>query len=164
MKKRGQAWGLDLIIAVTLFLTGALIFFLFALNSPSEGQDNIELLTYEGGIVGDSLLSEGHPDNWDSSNVVRIGLTSGNKINQTKLDNLYNLVHVIPNGYDQSRAILNTKYHYYFNFSRQMFENDNPINGIGSPFEDQNPENLIKVNRFTVYKNKTVSLNIFMWE
>jgi len=163
MKKEAQAWGFDLMIASAIFLGGIILFYVYSLNYPAAGQETLDKLTHDGGIIADSLLSEGFPINWEASNVVKIGLLSNEKINESKLETLYNMVYV--NGeYEKTRAIFNTRYHYFFNFSETIDFGSGPIaeGGIGNqPFVTTN---LIKINRFTIYKNMPVSVNLYIWE
>jgi len=161
--KVGQAWGFDLMIGLVVFLSGMILFYFFSLNSPNEGQQYIDELLYEGNLVGDNLLSEGYPQDWEVGNVVRIGLTTNDKINQTKLNNLYNLTAQQPGGYQSSKALMNIKNEYFFNFSEQMSAHVGNIAGIGS-VPPSNPRNLVKITRLTIYENEPVTINIFIWE
>ena len=161
MQKRAQAWGFDLIIATMIFLAGIIIFYIYSLNYPSEGRDTLDSLFYEGGVIAESLLSEGFPDDWTEDNVIKIGLLNNGKVNETKLERLYNLTNTT-SGYSQSLSVFNTKYNYYFNFSESMVINSAKVDYIGK--KDPIVENLIKITRFTAYKNKPVSLNIYIWE
>jgi len=158
---RGQAWGFDLMMAAILFTAGIIVFFLYSINYPTEGKETLDKLFYEGNIIADNLLSEGSPDDWDSSNVARIGILNDNKINQTKLERFSDLASA---DYQKTRVLFNTKYDYFFNLSETIIIDSDPIEGIGSSFQNQNPTNLIKITRLTVYNNKPVTLNIYIWE
>jgi hypothetical protein len=159
--KKGQAWGFDLIVASIIFLTGIVVFYIYSLNYPSEGRENLDSLFYEGNLITENLLSKGFPNDWVSSNVKSIGISNEEKINETKLERLYDLT-LAPGGYDTSKAIFNTKFDYYFNFSQLMVIDGNTVEYIGQ--KNINPNNLIKVTRFTIYQNKPVTLNLFVWE
>ena len=39
--KRSQGWGMDLIIAVTIFTFGLVAFYIYSLNSPNETKEKI---------------------------------------------------------------------------------------------------------------------------
>ena len=103
IKKRAQAWGFDLIIATTIFVAGIVVFYLYSLNFADQSEEIINSLNYDGEIIGDMLLSEGFPKNWTESNVVTIGITSKNKLNQTKMENFYNLA---ANDYSKTKVCL----------------------------------------------------------
>ena len=160
--RKAQAWGFDLMLAAILFTAGIVVFYIYTLNYPTEGKEILDQLAYEGGLMTDNLLSEGFPPNWDSTNVVRIGIHDNKKVNETKLEKFYNLS-IEPGGYQKTRSLFNTRYNYFFNFSEQMtlpiFGN---VSGIGN--QPSNPQNLIKITRFTIYKDKPVTLNLFIWE
>ena len=157
---RAQAWGFDLMIASILFLGGIIVFYIYSLNYPEEGRETLERLSYDGWIIADNLLSEGFPINWNETNVVRIGILTNERVNETKLERLYNLANT---DYQKTKALFNTKYHYYFTFSEQIvLPTYGPISGIG--LIPTNPTNLIKITRLIVYQNKPVSLDIYVWE
>ena len=80
-EKRAQIWGLDILAGMALFLIGIVVFFVCSLNQPVEAQDNFELLFYDGKIIADNLMSQGYPSDWNSSNVISLGISSDDKIN-----------------------------------------------------------------------------------
>lgn len=160
--KRGQGWGFDLIIAATLFFITVIIFFFYSLNYGGESHEVIDDLFYDGEFVSSTLLSEGFPDNWNSTNVVTIGITNENKINETKLLNLYNMTNT-SEGYAKTKSIFNTRYEYFFNLSEPITFGSEAIAGIGN-LPNSNVKNSIQITRFTIYKNKPVSLYLQVWE
>jgi len=151
--KEGQAWGFDLIIASIIFTIGIATFFLYSLNYPVEGQETIDIFSYEGELIAENLLSEGFPQNWDENNVISIGLLNEGKINQTKLDRFINLS---IQDYSRTKNLFNTKYNYYVKIL------DTDVEIIGQQPSD--PKNLIKITRYTIYQNKPVTLNVYIWE
>ncbi len=158
-EKRAQAWGMDLMVAFVIFTIGIVIFYFYAINQPGEAEEKIDSLSYEGKIIGDSIFSDGYPENWDSSNVVTLGILSNNKINETKLDRFYNLASV---DYSRTKNLFNTRFDYYFFLSENMTLTSGEVEGIGLP--PSNPENLIRITRFTIYKDKPVTAHIYIWE
>jgi hypothetical protein len=163
-QKKAQTWGFDLMIATIIFISGIVAFYIYSINYPSEGQDKIDSLSYEGEIIGENLLTSGYPGNWNESNVILIGIVDAKRINDTKLELFHNFTNFTlnPNGYNLSKAIFNTKYEYFINFSKQVNISSGPIAGIGL-FPD-GPTNLVKVARITVYKNQTITMSIYIWE
>ncbi|MCH7568382.1 MAG: hypothetical protein IIA87_03090 [Nanoarchaeota archaeon] len=162
--KKAQAWGFDLIIASTLFLMGIVVFYFYSLNYPTEGGEILDSLFYEGDIIAGTLLSDGYPDNWDQNNVVRVGILTNDKINETKLERFYTLTNetLTPGGYAKTKSLFNTKYEYYVNFSTQMNISGGEIDGIGKQPTDT--KNLIKITRFVSYQNKPTTLYVYIWE
>jgi hypothetical protein len=164
ISKKGQIWGLDLIIALIIFIIGLASFFFFYLNYSSDMSDNYQSLTFDGNAIADSILSEGSPQNWNSSNVVSIGILSGNEINNTKLGNFqYMAVH----DYQSTKAIFNTKYDYFFFLEFNLSIGNSSVIGIGKPGVNPsaiNAANLIKINRITVINSKPVGAYVYVWE
>jgi len=158
MNNKSQAWGMDLTVASVLFIFGIVVFYFYALNNPNEAQETIDALFYDGNIIADSILSEGHPSNWNSGNVVTIGILSQGKINETKLKGFYDLA---SSDYQKTKHLFNTKYEYYFNLSEVMIIDSTDVEGIG--LKPSNPENIIKITRFSIYKNKPISAYLYMW-
>lgn len=132
MRKRAQGWGFDIIIASTLFLFAIILFYQYSLNYSSENEEIIQSLSYDGNIIGNSLLSEGYPKNWNATNVITPGILSDNKINNTKLELFYNL----SLDYNKSKSLFNTRFDYYINFSMLIYFNDKNVSGIGKRFSD----------------------------
>ena len=156
--KRGQGWGFDLVVASIIFTFAILFFYIFALNYSSGSEEALRDLEYEGQLIADSFLSEGNPNDWNETNVVKIGVLSDNKINDTKLERFYNLANT---SYPQTKSLMAIYHNYYINFS-------NPINISGSikPYignYSSNARNLIRISRLSVYKNKPTSVSINVW-
>ena len=154
LKREGQAWGFDLMIAFVIFIIGIVAFFLYALNYPTEGEEIIDTLSYEADLIAENLLSEGHPKNWTVGNVEVIGLTNDDRINQTKLNNFESLA---LSDYNLTKTLLNTRYDYYINITNST---DSKIIGR-LPVE---PTNLIKVARVSLYNNEAVQMDVYVWE
>ncbi len=158
-KKRGQAWGFDLIIGSILFAIGVIGFYFFAINSQQEQYDKLEELNYAATSLADTLLSEGLPNEWDSDNVVRIGITSNSKINQTKLERLYNLS---LQNYEITKNKFNIIKEYYIIFKDPFKINDIDISSIGK--NPQNQNNMIKQTRLSVYKDRPITIEVYIWD
>ncbi len=151
---------------LALFLVGIMIFFIYSLNQPSQAKETFAFLNYDGKVIADNLLSQGYPNNWNPSNVITIGITSDSKINQSKLENLYQMIYV-QNNYTKTKNIFNTEYDYYFFLSENMTVSSGKIEGIGKPGttpNNINAKDLIKITRFTIYENKTTPLYLYLWQ
>ncbi len=165
--KIGQAWGFDLLIAVSIFFIGMVIFFLYSINYPKEGQQEIEMLQYESDYIGEILLSEGYPSDWNIENLGKIGIVNNGKINETKLERFYSLANnnLNPSGYEQVKSLFNTRYNFFINFSRPIIISGSEIleGGIGKNFVGEDSENLLKTTRITTYQNSPVTMNLYLW-
>ncbi len=162
--KNAQAWGIDLIIAGFIFTIGITSFYLYTINYTADSEEVIETLRYEGNIIADIILSEGYPKNWTLINVVSPGILSENKINETKLQNFYTLT---ISDYPKTKTLFNTRYDYLLLFNENLTIGANEINKIGKPGVSPgtiSSENLIKITRFTIYKNTPITVNLYIWE
>ncbi len=151
---------------LALFLVGIMVFFIYSLNQPSQAKENLEILSYDAKIVADSLLSKGYPEDWSTNNVEVLGLTTDNKINQTKLENIYSMIY-IQNNYTKTKNLLNTQYDYYFFLDQNMTISSTSIEGIGKPGttrQNVNARDLVRITRFIVYQNKTTPLYLYLWQ
>ena len=157
--KKGQAWGFDLSIAGAIFIAGMVTFYFFAVNTPSNGETNIDQLAYEGKVVADSLLSEGSPSNWNITTVYKIGILTEGKINDTKLSSFYAASQT---QYQATKPLLGTKFDYFINFSEPIIINSAAVGGIGH--EPVNTDNVLKISRFAVYNNKPISVEVLVWK
>jgi len=166
LNKKSQAWGIDLMAAMVIFIVAITVFFVYSLNQSGEVRSIIEDLSYDGKIFSNDLLSEGYPDNWDENDVIKIGLTNDGKINDTKLERFYNFSQ---NNYLRTKVVFNLKYDYYFFLEDNMTIGSLEVEGIGKPgitksYIENNASNLIKVTRLMVYENKPVTAYIYIWE
>ena len=155
--KRSQAWGIDLIIGLVIFTAGVLAFYIFTLNYSHENLVTGDMI-YGGSNIADSLLSEGSPENWNSEDVIKIGLLSDGRINQTKLENFYSLS---LQDYVETKRLFNTNDNYFFFLSEKIMINSEEIEGIG--LKPENPENLFKITRFTIYNHKPITMSLYIW-
>jgi len=161
---KGQGWGLDLMLASTIFLMGLIVFYFYSINNPAEDQETFQSLSHSGDIIAESLFSEGYPKHWNTTTVVNIGVLSDNKVNATKLESFYNLTYM---DYNRTKNIFKTKYDFYFFFTKNMTVNGTEVVGIGKEGTDKDnitSENLIKVTRFTIYENEPITAYIYVWD
>ena len=141
-----------------------LIFFVYTFNFSGEAEETFKQINYDGELIFRNIISEGHPQDWDSGNVVIIGIISENKINETKLERFYDLAQ---NNYLHTKNLFKSRYEYYFFLGEDMTINSVEIEGIGKPGTTKNninAVNLIKITRFTIYKDKPITANLYVWE
>lgn len=159
IKRKAQVWGLDVMVATSIFIFGISLFFLYSINYPKGEQEKIEDLLLEGNKIAEDLMSEGSPSDWTIETVSKIGVLSENKINQTKLEQFYQLV---SDNYGNTKFLFNTKYNYFVNASIPLKISIFSIHGIGN--EPLEATNLIKVTRITIYENKPINFEVQVWE
>lgn len=142
--KKAQAWSLDLIVASVIFSVGIIILYVYAINYSSQTKNQLDGLFYEGNLVSQLILSEKD-----------YGILSEGKINQTKLNEFSNY------DYPTKKNKLGITNDFYFTFSG-MEINGTSENYVGK-INDTSIENLVQVTRITLYKNKPVKFQVFIW-
>jgi hypothetical protein len=161
--KGGQAWGTDLIVALTVFVVALTVFYAYA-NASDSGSESAATLKNEAEIISGSILSEGEPSNWTITNVVKIGILTDNVINQTKLEYFYSMAN---SSYSRTKNILNTHYDYYFGLSQNMTVYSMNITGIGkqgTKIENISAKILVKSKHVAVYNGKIVEVYVYLWK
>lgn len=158
MKKRGQAWGFDLEIAGAIFFAGIIAFYLFAFNYNAVQNSPNEDISYEAYTVAETLLSTGIPESWNQSNVIKIGLVTNDRLDQNKINLFYNLSE---NDYNRTQALLRTRFNFFVNLSDSMSANGEVISGIGQA--PPSTATIFRVDRFTTYESKPVTLHVLLW-
>ena len=166
LNTKAQAWGFDLIVAMIIFSVGIVVFFIYSINQPAEAKETLEKLSYDGRLITESILSTGYPENWNSGNVVSIGILNNGKINETKLGNFYSLSQ---SDYDATKILFNTRYDYFFFLDQNMTSISVDVDGIGklgvnkNNINSFNPNNLVKISRFVVYRDKPMAAYLYLW-
>lgn len=162
--KKAQAWGIDLIAGLMVFLAALAIFYTFSVNYSGDSDEIYEKMIYRSEILTDIILSEGYPEKWNKTNVETIGITDQGKINQTKLDYFYELAE---DNYVLSKNLLDIEYDYFIKFDSNIKINNSVVEGIGKTGTDVDnidSKNLIKKTRFSVYENKPCTVYIYIWD
>jgi hypothetical protein len=163
MNKKAQAWGIDLMIAVVMFSMGIVTFYLYTINNPAESKEAMEFLFTDGKIIGDTILSEGVPADWNSLDVIKIGVLTDNKIDSAKLQQFYDLAQT---NYSHTKKLFGTSYDYYFTLDKNFTTIGQNIDGIGKPGFDKNNINardLIKITRFSVYQDEPTAVYLYIF-
>jgi len=157
--KKAQSWGFDIMIAVMIFSVGLVFFYFFSTNSSQDTEEVLENLNYEGNNIADSLLSSGFPEDWNNFDVIRIGITDGNSVNETKLQRFYELA---SSNYSRTKSIFNINSNYYISMSENMTISNQSVQYIGN--YNSNPENIIKLTRIVSYNKKPIALYVQVWK
>ena len=158
IKKEGQAWGIDLMIAAAVVMAGMTLIYLYSYQLSSRGERQLDTMNAVGERLANTLLSAGVPENWNRNTVTSIGILTGSTVNQSKLEEWYFLTQ---QDYNSTKRGFRTKYEYFVNFTQPMFINTTQIQGIGLP--PTNTQHLVKVSRFAVYQNNPVTIKILIW-
>ncbi|MFH1803139.1 MAG: hypothetical protein ABH864_06870 [archaeon] len=151
-RKKAQAWGFDLVVGMIIFIVGILSFYLYTTNLPGASEETIQQLQQDGELVADSLMSGGSPEDWTISTVVRIGLLSDGRINQTKFDDFELLAN---SNYDYTRSLFRVRNDYF------VYLDSDVASGIG--LNSDGATNLVKITRAVVYNQSVTTLNVHAW-
>ena len=157
--KNAQAWGFDLMIGVMIFVGGMAMIYLYTINYPGQEEDTIQTLQNEGQLFSESILSEGSPTNWNLTNVLRPGILSNGKINQTKLELFDNLTTI---NYNLTKSLFRLKNEYYFYFQEPVNISGTMKQTIGL-LNSTSPQNLIKITRVVIYQTNVTTLKFYLW-
>jgi hypothetical protein len=158
IKKAGQAWGIDLMIAAAVIMAGMTLMYLYSYQLGSRGERQLDTMNAIGERLANTLLTTGQPENWNRTTVTSIGILTDDKINQTKLDEWYALTQI---DYNSTKRMLRTQDDYFVNFTDPMLISGNPVVGIGRV--PSQPKNLIQVTRFSLYRNQPVTIRVIIW-
>ncbi len=157
--KRAQAWGFDLIIAAVIAISGLIIVYAYINNIAQKESPRFDDLKKDAERLAVLLLEEGIPENWTRENVVKIGITTNNKIDERKLEEFYNISQT---DYSIVKKMFRINSNYFINFTEPIIINQNYVQGIG--LEPVNPQQIIKATRFVVYKGKPTTIRVIIWE
>ena len=130
---------MDLIIAGVIFLIGIVILYNYAINYSSQSKNNLDELFYEGNLASDLILS-----NED------YGILSDNIVNQTKLDEFDSLSD------SEKKSALGLRYDFYFTMGG--------LDGFVGITNSSQVSSLIQVTRLTIYENKPVKFQLYVWQ
>lgn len=84
--KKGQSWVLDYAAGLFIFLIAIVITFGVITNLFTDNQ--YDLLVQDANRLSESLMSTGYPVDWDSTDLVRIGLLYNDRLSWRKLEAL----------------------------------------------------------------------------
>ncbi|MBS3085589.1 hypothetical protein J4225_02790 [Candidatus Pacearchaeota archaeon] len=142
--KKAQAWSLDVVVAIVIFMAGVIILYVYAINYVNQGGQQLDDLLYQGNTAAELLLGDDE-----------LGLVSNGKINQDKLNDFY------ASDYKLKKMRLGVKDDFYFIL--QNLEVNGTLVGYAGLMNSTAVKNSIKVSRFSVYKNKPIKFQIYVW-
>lgn len=142
--KKAQSWSFDLAIACVIFMIGIITLYFYAINYTNQAKNNLDTMLYEGNIATEIILSESYP-----------GILSNNKINQTKINEFNS------QDYNSKKRQLNLNYDFYFTINDFKIDG-NSIEYIGK-MNLTKVSDKIKITRFTIYENKPVKMEFYVW-
>ena len=148
-----------------MFFVALFVFYQYYSNTTSMDIGEVQNVRIEAQAISNFLMSEGYPENWNSTNVQRIGIVDQNfRLNEAKLNELALME------YSTTRGILDTKYDYYLYFLEKNGEAAN-ITAYGKPGinstnieEIENPKKIVSLSRFVFYDRKIIRMVLNVWD
>ena len=142
MNKKAQGWGLDLIAALIIFIVILVTIITYAINYTNTGSNELNYLFDEASFASDIILSDNFP-----------GILTNEAIDSEKLNNLISL------NYQELKSELGLKDEFYIKFPGL---NANGNDYIGKT-NTTSVKNIVKYTRITIYDNKPINLDIYIW-
>jgi hypothetical protein len=176
--KKAQVWLSDYTLGMMLFILAALLSVRIIINSFSTNNDFQELKS-EASKISEIFLSEGFPADWDNNTVIRPGLLTGKRLDESKVIKAMNSTYI---NYTRLKPMLQSKHDFLVIFEHpdgDMAE-FGELCAIGSPrvaiINDSSPSldchnasfsfnyrNMIKLNRIVVYNSSIVRMVVYAW-
>lgn len=178
---KSQSFTIEFILAFLLFCSAVILSIKMVSNiyySP-----DFDDLMKESELLSDNLMSEGYPENWTASDVIKIGLLDEDRLSSEKLALLYD------SGYYSAKNALDIKKDFFIYFKKNttalnMFFIINASNatedscGYGHPdvvqsfngsgcmisFDDAEHKNLVKISRLTVFNSSLITMVVNVWD
>ena len=153
-KLKGQALSFDFLIACTILILAISILLIqvgYTTKELNEVRDKNELIdeTYK---LSEIFFDEGYPKNWNSSDVVIVGMETNNRIDWQKLKSLEEI------GYQKSLILLGLKNDYNFT----IFKDNSTFYSFGKNTE--NASSIVKVDRVGILNNSIVSIQVLVFD
>ena len=161
MKKKAQSWYIDYIVGFIIFVLGMLIFLQY---SPNIIKSDLNEKILDSEILSDILISEGVPNDWNSTNYFQIGLTNNYVLDLSKLKELKKL------DYYELKSSLPINSDFYFQFNTNILLEEGEFVSYGKPGANKNnikelfnPNQIISVERFIAHDGEIIKLELLVW-
>lgn len=175
--KKSQVWLSDYTLSMLLFILAALIAVKIIINSFSANTDFQELKS-ETSKISEILLSEGFPVNWTNDTVIRPGLLTGKRLDETKVIRAMDSIYI---NYTSLKTMLQTKHDFLviFQQANSTIINFTSLCAIGKPsvsiwdgvslscsvpnFNNIDHKNMVQLNRLVVFNSSIVRMVVYAW-
>lgn len=169
--KKSQVWLSDYTLSMLLFALAALIAVKIIINSFSATTDFQDLKS-ESAKISEILLSEGFPADWTNDTVIRPGLLTGKRLDETKVIHAMNNTYI---NYTFLKFMLQAKHEFAVVFESPNdglinFSNSFCVIGNSSVSLDClnvsfnfNYHDMVQLNRLVVYNSSIVRMVVFIW-
>ncbi|MFH1649566.1 MAG: hypothetical protein ABIA93_03385 [Candidatus Woesearchaeota archaeon] len=158
---------MDFTIGLLIFTLAAVLS--FRILSNYGGTNPFDEVGITGNAVASDLLGAGFPEDWTNETAITLGLTTGNRLDLVKYQQLVDL------GYPLAKQKLNARHDFYINFQNKTGVMN--ITGIGCGFGnpsvtvglDCEPdlgshENIVSIRRVVILNKQLVTLYVYTWQ
>jgi hypothetical protein len=143
LSTKGQVIWMDYVMALFIFLLTLSLFFKTIENTMPEDENGVNYLKNEANGVAKSLMSKGFPNDWNSTNVKKIGFLEDNSLSKIKAYEYEQIE------FANQKTILGIKH----NFSFFFINGTENIKNIGGICSLGNNINSIPNNKLAYYSN-----------
>ena len=167
--KKAQTWTTDFFMSVILFTTALIIISRAMIDAQNMEQRGSKLQLDEAEQIGNILMAEGQPQNWNTNNVQNPGIRTENQLDMNKTIRLKSME------YYKTKAILGISSEYFIAFKKQSgnYLNINGSYGIGDSsvnatqteikLNNVPSKNLAQLTRITKYNQDIIKIEIYTW-
>ena len=166
MNKKAQTWTVDFILGMVMFILLVMIS-VKAIYTLMPNQD-YNLIYGSTVLLSDTLMSGGHPSDWNNTNVILPGVIDDSRVNATKLSRFDNL------NYNSTLSILHLEHQYIFYFSNgtnivniSRCVRGYPVHVTGNCNIDLSSikyDNLVKIERIVIYNGTILKMVVYGWK
>ena len=163
---KSQAWSMDFVSSVVIFVTAIVILslavsYVVSQNVQQKEINRIEELALS---ISDALIrTQGYPEDWNETNVINIGLASEeNILNESKvrifIENLSDDVIMHRFGAGDCKFYFELR-----DINGEIFEIESGVNATKGEYPTS-PEISIPVERFVLYRNRPSKILFILWK
>ena len=175
MSRKAQAWYLDLVAGMFIFIAGLIVYYYANTNLSYDDKEIYDDISRDAESIASLLLTPGYPLDWDSETVEQIGVVTGQELDEGK----WLQFSAIP--YNESRRLLGTQ-NEFFAFLAEKNEsiiNITSLCGIGDPsviagkdsdgnclpisLEEVRFADLAKKERYILHNGRVAKAVVYLW-
>jgi hypothetical protein len=160
---KAQVWSTDFIFSVSVFIIvlSSVLFVWTSMSAQSDEQSNFSDMQKKILQVSDSLVRiSGVPDNWDSSTVETVGLSTGEE-NVLDSGKVSEFLSMLGTDYNRTRAMMGMgNYELYFEL---RYANDTVFLNSTIPITTDET-NILSIDRQVIYNGKLAKARFVIWE
>ena len=159
--EKAQVGIIDMLASVFIFMILMTVVMIYWYDYNRTLLDRLEKensMTIALGVTDNLIKNPGKPTDWNSSNVLVIGLASSDRIlSEEKVQSFCNI------SYNQTRALLNIMHQFYFSILTYQSGSWSKKEIECGLIPSANATTVINVARPVVYKNQLALMKFYLW-